>query len=247
MNARPKLLDLFCGAGGAAMGYHLAGFDVVGVDINPQPHYPFPFNRADALSILDAMLYAPDESPWLLQFDAIHASPPCQHYSSMRVMANAGSHPDLVAPTRERLEETGLPWVIENVIGAPLEIHPPSLLDSRNGVVLCGTMFGLHNGTHELRRHRLFEANFPLPQPDCRHRFPVIGFYGDHARYYISGNRAKGLYGAGDITGNERKMPLVRDLMGIEWMSWDEARLAIPPAFTRWVGQQLLSSIEAAA
>lgn len=232
--SRPRLLDLFCGAGGAAKGYHRAGWEVVGVDIEPQPHYPFEFVQADA------MTYPLDG------FDAIHASPPCQAYTTMRVMPNAGDHPELVEPTRERLIATGLPWAMENVPGAPLEVHPPSLLSPLMGVTLCGTMFGLTNGTHELRRHRLFESNVSLIQPSCQHRLPVIGFYGDHARTLqrtVDGHRDRG----GDIVGNDRKMPLVRDLMGIDWMAWPEATQAIPPAYTEWIGTQLLAALEVAA
>lgn len=109
---KPKLLDLFCGAGGAAMGYHRAGFEVVGVDIKPQPRYPFEFHQGDAMT-------------WPLEgFDAIHASPPCQAYTvAQNATRNGAAHPDLVAPVRERLQATGKPWVMENVVGAPL-IHP---------------------------------------------------------------------------------------------------------------------------
>jgi hypothetical protein len=112
---RPVLLDLFCGAGGAGMGYHQAGFDVIGVDINPQPRYPFRFVQGDALDVL---------AGWdLMQpFDAIHASPPCQAYSALRTMPGVGKHPELVDVTRRALERTGVPWVIENVPGAPLRV-----------------------------------------------------------------------------------------------------------------------------
>ena len=119
-----RLLDLFCGAGGAAMGYHRAGFDVVGVDIKPQPHYPYEFIQADA------MTYPLDG------FDAVHASPPCQHYSMVvRNFGYADRHPDLLAATRDKLQRDGLPWVIENVPGAPM----------RADYRLCGCMFGLDN------------------------------------------------------------------------------------------------------
>jgi len=145
-DSRPRLLDLFCGAGGAAMGYHRAGFDVVGVDINPQPRYPFEFHRADA------MTYPLDG------FDAIHASPPCQHYANVTAWrGDPGNHPDLVAPTRTRLEAIGVPWVIENVPEAPV----------RRDFLLCGSQFGL-----KVRRHRAFETSprlFAL-LPPCRHR-----------------------------------------------------------------------------
>lgn len=229
-----RVLDAFCKAGGCTRGYQLAFPDAhfTGVDIEPQPNYcGDEFIQADALTFpLDG-------------FDFIHASPPCQAFTSMRVMPNGRPHPELVEPMRERLQSAGVPWVIENVVGAPLEIHPPTLFGSESGVVLCGTMFGLNNGTYELRRHRLFESNVPITQPRCHHRLPCLGFYGDHVRFYISGAKKAGKYGAGDITGNARKMPLVRDLLGIDWMTWDEAREAIPPAYTEYVGTQLLQAI----
>jgi DNA (cytosine-5)-methyltransferase 1 len=233
--SKPRLLDLFSGAGGSARGYQQAGFYVVGVDHRDQPRYAGDeFHQGDALT-------------WPLDgYDAIHASPPCQAFTTMRVMPNAREHPELVEPTRARLLASGLPWVIENVPGAPLETGPPNLFSDIAGVVLCGTMFGLNNGGHELRRHRLFEANIPLARLNCRHRLPVIGFYGDHARTCqrtVAGHRVRG----GDIVGDDRKMPLVRDLMGIDWMAWHEATQAIPPAYTRHIGEQILDHLRAAA
>jgi DNA (cytosine-5)-methyltransferase 1 len=138
---KPRILDLFCGAGGASAGYARAGFDVVGVDLNPQPRYPFEFHQADALTFpLDG-------------FDAIHASPPCQAYSTMRRgLWKDREHPDLIAPIRDRLIGADVPYVIENVEGARRLLVNP--------VLLCGTMFGL--GTKEgnqLRRHRYFECS----------------------------------------------------------------------------------------
>lgn len=137
---RPRLLDLFCGAGGAAMGYHLAGFDVVGCDINPQPNYPFPFHQYDALAAIVEQGH---------RFDFIHASPPCQSYTPLNAY-NHHEYPDLIAVTRELLVASGKPWIIENVPQAPL-IDP---------VTLCGPMFGL-----KLYRHRLFEASFRSAAP----------------------------------------------------------------------------------
>ncbi len=227
---KPRLLDLFCGAGGCSVGYHRAGFDVVGVDVKPQPRYPFEFHNGDAIAFLAAHGG---------EFDVIHASPPCQAFTSMKAMPNAGQHADLLKPTRDLLARFDKPWVIENVVGSPIEVGSAPLFAQDCGIILCGTMFGLNNGTHELRRHRLFESNTLLRQPRCQHRLDVIGFYGDHARTRqrtVNGNRDRG----GDITGNERKMPLVRDLMGIDWMKWDEAKLAIPPAYTEYIGKQLI-------
>lgn len=142
------------------MGYHRAGFEVIGVDLNPQPHYPFEFHQADALTYpLDG-------------FDVIHASPPCQHYSALNNgrWGNANGHPDLVAPVRDRLR--GRFYVIENVVGAPL-------LDP---VLLCGSMFGLGVEGFQLRRHRLFESSVQLDRSlPCEHEGPTLGVYG-HGR-----------------------------------------------------------------
>ena len=163
MTAKPRLLDLFCGAGGCSVGYERAGFEVVGVDIAPQPRYPFKFHQADALTFpLDG-------------FDAIHASPPCQAHTTMRSMWNARQHEALISPIRERLIGTGLPYVIENVGGARSEMHSP--------FVICGASLGLSGATHDLARHRLFETNVPLMVSPCAHGSrPVAGFYGDHVR-----------------------------------------------------------------
>lgn len=135
-----RLLDLFCCAGGAAMGYHRAGFEVVGVDINPQPNYPFEFIQADALDYL--------WGHWD-EFDAIHASPPCQKFSAMQhIHKNKDKHPDLITPTAKLLNKINIPYVIENVVGAPLRID----------LLLCGTMFGL-----PIANHRIFVSNVPMP------------------------------------------------------------------------------------
>ncbi|MFI0812758.1 class I SAM-dependent methyltransferase [Streptomyces echinatus] len=141
---RPRLLDLYCCQGGAARGYADAGFDVTGVDIAPQPRYPYRFVQADAVAFLLQHGAA---------FDFIHASPPCQHDSEcQRIRSN--DHPDLIAPTRAALETTGRPWVIENVRGAVPKLHAP--------VMLCGQMFRLEN-----YRHRYFETGggFRLDHP----------------------------------------------------------------------------------
>lgn len=146
MDTRPELLDLYCCAGGAGMGYHRAGFNVTGVDIKPQPHYPFKFIQADALEYVA-------KYGWM--YDAIHSSPPCQDYSVTKSLHD-NVYPDLVAPTRAALKATGKPYVIENVAGAPL-IEP---------LILCGTMFGLR-----VIRHRLFEISPRLyfPPAPCNH------------------------------------------------------------------------------
>lgn len=143
----PRLLDLFCGAGGAATGYHRAGFEVVGIDIKPQPRYPFAFVQLDALDALDALLPDGQGGSWTLaDFDAIHASPPCQASANVTSWrGNKADHPELIPQTRELLEATGLPWVIENVPEAAI----------RRDFLLCGTMFGL-----AVKRHRAFETNW---------------------------------------------------------------------------------------
>lgn len=214
---RPLLLDLFCGAGGAAMGYHRAGFDVLGVDIKPRPSYPFPFVQADALQFL--------ASANLSSVAAIHASPPCQAYSAMRLMWNARQdHPDLLAPTRAALQAAGKPWVIENVPGAPMA---PMFQ-------MCGSAFGLGTGDFELRRHRWFETSgWWEMSPPCQHRKPVIGIYGDHGRDRRRVNNL-GRY----FTMDERK-----EAMGIGWMGRDELDQAIPPAYTEYIGNSLMQTI----
>lgn len=213
---RPKLLDLFCCAGGAGMGYHRAGFDVTGVDIRKQPHNPHRFIQADALEYLREHGY---------EYDAIHASPPCQAHSDLKHMWNAKKHVDLIAPTRELLKASGKPYIIENVEGAPL--HKP--------VILCGTMFGLGTDDAELRRHRLFEVNWPLfLRPECQHgRKPrVIGVYGGHGR-----DRRR------NVNTQDFPTSARREAMGIDWMTSTELSQAIPPAYTEWIGRQLLSQM----
>jgi DNA (cytosine-5)-methyltransferase 1 len=228
--SKPKAIDLFCGAGGATKGLQRSGFHVAGVDIKPQPRYCGDvFMQVDALTVD------------LNGYDFIWASPPCQAFTAMKVMPNAREHLDLLTPTRERLLRKGTPFVIENVLGAPIKVSQPSLFSSVMGIILCGSMFGLENGTYELRRHRLFESSVPLMQPACRHRLAVIGFYGDHARTRqrtVKGHRDRG----GDITGREEKLRLVKELMGIDWMEWHESNQAIPPAYSEFIGLQIMAS-----
>lgn len=221
MNSRPRLLDLFCGAGGAAMGYSRAGFEVVGVDIKPQPNYPFEFVQADALA------YMEDWSIWRDSgFDAIHASPPCPAYSLVSGFQGvADKHPGLVPRIRGLLLSTGLPHVIENVLGAPL----------RRDLMLCGEQFGLR-----VHRHRIFELGgwFMLAIP--------------HARHLLRGaatNCEKGEGVARWITGNYADHADASDAMGIDWMARKELKDAIPPAYTEFIGAQLTEYLkdEAAA
>jgi DNA (cytosine-5)-methyltransferase 1 len=223
---RPRLLDLFCGAGGASRGYHDAGFEVVGVDISPQPNYPFEFRECDALDFLYDVVNPPGDVP-SERFDAIHASPPCQAHTSLNVVWNAREHADLVGPSRDLLRLTGLPYVIENVVGAPL------LAPFR----LCGSSFGLGTETHELRRHRLFETNWEIGMvPPCGHSTkPVLGIYGDHAR---DRRRARSVED-GQFRAAEG-LAMAREALGIPWANWRELSQAIPPAFTKWIGERLI-------
>jgi len=213
------MLDLFCGAGGCSVGYARAGFEVVGVDIHPHADYPYPMFVADAIAFADEWLSAGN-------FDVVHASPPCPRYSSATPAANRDKHPDLVEPVRELLRDWGGPYVIENVPGSPLE----------NPVTLCGSMFGLG-----VRRHRLFETNVPMLQPECDHRSQpqVWGVYGDH------GDAKPVTRPDGTSRGNKaRDAAHAREVMGIDWMtSWDDLADAIPPAYTEWIGLQLLEHV----
>lgn len=209
---RPLALDLFSGAGGAALGLWRAGFDVIGCDLAKQPRYPFPFVQADAL-----------RPPFdLSRFDLIWSSPPCQHWTAMRTMHNAKAHADLIGKTREMLRASGRLFVIENVEGAPL-IDP---------VTLCGTMFGLGCAGAELRRHRLFETNFPLQKLECAHGAEpaVIGVYGGHVR---NRKRREGSHarGVADFTPAQG-----RSAMGIEHMTLMELSEAIPPTYAEYIG-----------
>nr|WP_156172681.1 DNA cytosine methyltransferase [Microbacterium sp. Ag1] len=200
----PKLLDLFSCAGGAGMGYHRAGFEVVGVDIRPQPNYPFEHHVGDAIEFVREHGH---------EFDAIHASPPCQAYSITRHM-HTKDHPDLVEPTRAALIETGRPWIMENVPGAPM-------LDY---VTLCGSMFGLTAVDTDgellaLRRHRLFESNvFMLSAGSCVHdRTRVAGVYGGGA---VSKERRSTT--TGRRVGYTPHKAIAEQLLGIDWMTLDE-------------------------
>ena len=224
---KPRLLDLFCGAGGAAVGYYRAGFEVVGVDINPQPHYPFEFHQADALTY-------PLEG-----FDAIHASPPCQLYSDATWNDTKAEAPDLIGPMRALLLDADLPWVMENVRGAVGTLN--------SSLLLCGSMFDL-----PVTRHRVFESPLLLwaPHHECRLvrktqlRFPIPGAW-DHRR------GGAGIDRAYSVTGHSRGagcIPFWRDLMDMQWaMTARELTEAIPPAYTEWIGRQLLAAMERVA
>jgi len=205
------------------MGYARAGFEVVGVDIKPQPHYPFEFHQADAMAF-------PLEG-----FDAIHASPPCQRYSSATIVnGTRENHPDLVGPVRERLIATGLPYIIENVKGAPL-----------HGVELCGVALGLRLGKYVLRRHRIFESNVVLLIPPCaceRGDGVTLGVYGGGTS---TKERNPNTKGGRPYKGTTAERIAIMDM---PWCKTaHEVNEAIPPAYTELLGEQLIAAIWRAA
>jgi DNA (cytosine-5)-methyltransferase 1 len=211
---KPRLLDLFCGAGGAARGYQQAGFHVTGVDVRPQPRY-----AGDEFVQADALTYPLDG------FDAIHASPPCQAYSSLKSMLrNPEDHPELIDATRERLIEARVPWVIENVMGAPL----------RHCVILCGEMFGLRTV-----RHRKFETSWLIFQPPhpVKHKAPTSMM--QRPKQFAAGMNISVTGDVGSWVGPA--------CLGIDWMNGKELSQAIPPAYTEWIGQRLLAALVMAA
>lgn len=212
-----RLLDLFCGAGGGSMGYAQAGLVVTGVDREPQPRYPFKFIQADAMEVLQDPL-------GLRRYDVIHASPPCQRYTkNARQKGTAHMHPDLVPPVREKLERVGLPYVIENVLGAPL----------RDPIMLCGTMFGLG-----VFRHRLFEisSEVSVPQPPHeRHK----GHIGDGYHFTVTGHTGYNSTRDGRFGGSIVDW---RRAMGISWMTCSEIVEAIPPAYTHHIGNYVMDA-----
>jgi C-5 cytosine-specific DNA methylase len=219
-SARPRLLDLFCCAGGAGVGYSRAGFEVVGVDLSPQPNYPFKFIQADAFAL---------DRTFLESFDAIHASPPCQSYSDL-AKRNGNGHlwPRLIDPIRELLRSLDAPFIIENVEGAPL-IDP---------VVLCGTMFpGLR-----VIRHRLFESNFPLDAPP-HGPHPLVFTHDKRKAHYGKLDQDTSFVqvtGGGNCT-----IANARVAMGIDWMTKGELNEAIPPAYTEHLGDQMIDYMAA--
>lgn len=228
---RPLLLDLFCGAGGAAKGYHDAGFDVIGVDIEPQPHYPYEFHQADALSILRTMVDYPNFSGELWRpttYAAVHASPPCHDHSTVtgrnRKANGIKGTGWMLDATIDTLRATGLPWVVENVGTAkfPADVHR---------VQLCGSSFGL-----DVRRHRWFATNIPILEPPCAHHLQTPRFRSLDSRQKSLAT-VIGVHGHLNYPGDSE---LRKRAMGIDWMTNAELSQAIPPAYTRHIGSMLM-------
>lgn len=220
---RPRLLDLFSCAGGAAVGYRRAGFDVTGVDIDPQPNYPFDFIQADVMTL---------DVEWMASFDVIHASPPCQSYSDLaKRNGNGDQWPRLIEPVRDMLQATGRPYIIENVEGAPLN----------DPVVLCGTMFpGLR-----VIRHRLFESNLDLLAPE-HGKHPLVFTHDRRKAHYGKLDQDTSFVqvtGGGNCT-----MRNARDAMGgIDWMKTKtELNESIPPPYTEYLGLQVVEYLNQA-
>ena len=227
---KPKLLDLFCKAGGCSAGYAKAGFEVIGVDINPQPNYPYQFIQADALEVLK-------DAEFISQFVAITASPPCQAHSKARSLSVArnggkyGDHLDLIPQTRELLKATGKPYIIENVAGSPF-INPIKL-------------FGSQFKNLYTQRERWFESNIPLSEPDedrAKMKTPSAG-------NGIGEDGSISICGSGGVRGLNAKQIVLYwgfAMGGIDWMSRDELAEAIPPAYTEFLGKQLKEYISSA-
>lgn len=215
-----RLLDLFCGAGGAGEGYARAGFEVVGWDIEHHPDYPFKHHVGDALEVLANVDY-------VRSFDLVHASPPCQAYST--ATRDHSRHPDLVGPVRELLQTAGVHYIIENVPQAPL-VAP---------VRLCGSSLDLR-----VQRHRIFESSLSLTGTQCDHKAAgrPVGVYGDHPdprEYFRPDGTRRG--------AKATSVADAQDAMGIDWMGWADLAEAIPPAYTEYLGRQALEQLAATA
>ncbi len=211
-----RLLDLFCCAGGAGEGYRRAGFDVTGVDIEPHPNNPHAFIQADAVAFLAEHGH---------EYDAIHASPPCQGYSALRALHPGKQYPLLIEPVRELLKASGKPYVIENVVGAPLE----------NPFLLCGSMFGL-----KVRRHRIFESTLAILAPACDHASQPepIDVSGNGSFQYSPRKKRTGGLGR-----KPKGTAEAREIMQMHWATRREISQAIPPAYTEWIGRHLAQSL----
>ena len=227
--SKPVLLDLFCCEGGAAMGYHRAGFEVIGVDIKPQKRYPFAFVQADALNYLAELV----KSGRIRRFAAIHASPPCQEYSALKSL-KTHTYPDLLAPTRDALMACGVPWIMENV--ATARMH--------HGVLICGTSLGLN-----VRRHRRFDSSHLLyPAGPCRHGPDNINVYGHNAwNYRPRSEEWRRTYKR--TNAKQCPVPKAQAAVAFEapWMSLHGLAECVPPAYTEWLGRQLIQIVRQAA
>jgi len=213
--SKKLLLDGFCCAGAASMGYHQAGFEVVGVDIEPQKNYPFEFHQGGAIDFI--YKYGKD-------FDVIAASPPCQRYTVSASIHNSSmNHPDLVAPTRAALMASGKPYIMENVPGSPLV----------NPITLCGSMFNL-----KVKRHRLFETNPPLWFPPAHCSCSQFFTHSGKGQFSSFANGATAIC----VAGHNFCVADGAMAMAIDWpMTGKELSQAIPPAYTKWLGLQFMS------
>ena len=226
---RPRILDLFCCQGGAAVGYARAGFEVVGVDIDPQPRYRHEFHQGDAIDVLRKLANGvwpwPDCPPsW---FDAFHGSPPCQDHSETRIIPGRDHGTGwMLDATRDLLQATGLPWVLENVQGAPLAQQPD--LFGANGLTLCGCMFPATRGL--IYEDRLFETSFPVPQPPH-----VI-----HQWAQTKMGRPPQPGECMQVTGHFSGVPEAQRRMGCDWMNQDGLAQAIAPVYTEYIGGHLI-------
>lgn len=219
--SKPLAIDLFCKAGGVAIGLHRAGFEVIGVDIEPQPRYPFQFYQGDALRFP------------LKGADFVWASPPCQGYSPMRHAPGAKGAPRLISEVRARMPPGGL-WAIENVVEA--------LPDMRDPMLLCGSMFGLGAQGCQLQRHRLIETSFSVPKLQCKHdERPVIGVYGGHARKRAA---SAGGRGTRDVWEGGHKAAASEAMGDMPWMTLAELSEAIPPPYAEHVGRAAMKLLE---
>ena len=208
------------------MGLAIAGFDMTGVDIAPQPRYPFMFVHGDAL--------ARD----LSGFDFVWASPPCQAYCALNTMPNRREHKKLIPAVRDMLVEWGGAWIIENVEGARRELRDP--------VMLCGSMFGLESNGYQVRRHRYFESNIKLDVPmSCNHGPRTMGIYGGKVRDIAEEKRhyAKPKETRGKPFGVVLPQAWGLEAMGVPWMNIREASECIPPAYSEYLGRQVMAHI----
>jgi DNA (cytosine-5)-methyltransferase 1 len=232
----PLLLDLFCGQGGAGMGYHRAGFRVIGVDVEPQPRYPFEFVQAEAMQVLEYL--AERAEPWegAPYPAAIHASPPCQFATTMsarwrlRGGTVADSHVNLLTPSLAIIRKLGIPYVVENVAGARRYMNPT--------LMLHGGMFGLR-----VHRPRLFESSELILAPKAPVARKPVGVYGDRPQIHYSTRQNGNMSGKRSEFRIARTIEEAREVMGMPWADWHGCKEAIPPAYTEHVGRALMEHL----